>query len=303
MNKISIAFIGRKTHENTRSDQFLIDILKPFADVVMFRKERLSSGELVKQVNDLSPDVIVYFQLPPSFARNLWSLKCRNHVWVPMWDGFNFLNWRKRLAYQYYRVRVLSFCRQIDKYVKSVGLSSLSVQCFPPPMFSSIVPKAEPPYAFFLWQRQPEINIDALMQMVGVENIAKVTYKGDQQVDISRYPFDIEILPGWIDKDEYLLKMAEADFYVAPRWQEGIGFSFLEAMALGKVILGHDDATMNEYIINGMNGFLFDRHLCLQEPLRPPAVLQEGLQEHYRQKYDEWLNSHQSIKKFILGDL
>ena len=34
--------------------------------------------------------------------------------------------------------------------------------------------------------------------------------------------------------------------------------AFLEAMAMGKCVVAHDDATMNEYIVDGESGLLVD---------------------------------------------
>ena len=49
--------------------------------------------------------------------------------------------------------------------------------------------------------------------------------------------------------------------------------SFLEAMAMGKVVIAHDDATMNEDIRTGENGWLTD----LRHPSRLDAVALRAL--------------------------
>ena len=46
--------------------------------------------------------------------------------------------------------------------------------------------------------------------------------------------------------------------YIAPRIYEGIGMSFLKAMALGRCVIAVDNPTMNEYIQHGNTGLLFD---------------------------------------------
>ena len=40
--------------------------------------------------------------------------------------------------------------------------------------------------------------------------------------------------------------------------KEGIGMAQVEALANGKYLVGFNDATMNEYIINKKIGFLFN---------------------------------------------
>jgi glycosyltransferase involved in cell wall biosynthesis len=46
--------------------------------------------------------------------------------------------------------------------------------------------------------------------------------------------------------------------FVAPRRFEGIGLSFLEAMARGQVVIAENNATMNEYIVHDVNGLLYE---------------------------------------------
>ena len=47
-------------------------------------------------------------------------------------------------------------------------------------------------------------------------------------------------------------------FFSLPRPAEGIGHSFIEAMALGHCVVAADRPTMNEYIRDGVNGLLYD---------------------------------------------
>jgi glycosyltransferase involved in cell wall biosynthesis len=58
-------------------------------------------------------------------------------------------------------------------------------------------------------------------------------------------------------RDEFLEATASANLVVAPRNAEGVGLTFLEAMARGCCVFGYDAPTMNEYISDGNNGVLF----------------------------------------------
>jgi glycosyltransferase involved in cell wall biosynthesis len=63
----------------------------------------------------------------------------------------------------------------------------------------------------------------------------------------------------WFDsREDFLLAIKDKAFFIAPRIKEGIGMSFLEAMAIGKIVIANNDATMDEYIEHGVNGYLFD---------------------------------------------
>lgn len=50
----------------------------------------------------------------------------------------------------------------------------------------------------------------------------------------------------------------EKAIFIAPRDYEGIGLSFLEAMAMGKAVVGVNNPTMNEYIADGKIKYFFD---------------------------------------------
>ena len=55
------------------------------------------------------------------------------------------------------------------------------------------------------------------------------------------------------------------DLFVLPTFQEALGTSFLEAMAMGKPVVGTNVGGVGEVIKNGLNGFLV-------EPGNPPAI-------------------------------
>ncbi len=301
--KVKIAFLGRVPHEKTKSDQFFLELLRSFGDVTVFRREAMPTKQLVKEVNELCPDIVIFYQLPPSPSRHLWPLKCKEFVWVPMWDGFQRLNWRKKIGYRLFHLRVISFCKQIHDYLNTQGIPSLSVQYFPKPKWGLERINEKRSYTIFLWQRDERINIESIMKMIGVEYIDKIIYKGDvPPSDSSSYPFEIEHLSDWLDRETYLDKVKEADFYIAPRFQEGIGFSFLEAMGLGKVVIGYDDATMNEYIQDGKTGLLFDAQFSLRSYLHKPQDMKESILNYCQDGYEQWLKSKQDIQEFILGN-
>ena len=60
------------------------------------------------------------------------------------------------------------------------------------------------------------------------------------------------------DLDEFVRR---ANVYFAPRLAEGIGQTFLEAMCRGQCVVAVDGPTMNEYIVHGVNGLLYDHRV------------------------------------------
>ena len=76
--------------------------------------------------------------------------------------------------------------------------------------------------------------------------------------EAERAQFSITQTRWFAEKDDYVKALADCQVFLAPRRTEGIGMSFLEAMALGLAVVAPDGATMNEYIQHGVNGFLYD---------------------------------------------
>ena len=63
----------------------------------------------------------------------------------------------------------------------------------------------------------------------------------------------------WYDTREEMIKdMEKSAVYIAPRLYEGIGMSFLEAMAHGRCVIAPDNPTMNEYITDKVTGYLYN---------------------------------------------
>ena len=76
---------------------------------------------------------------------------------------------------------------------------------------------------------------------------------------ISRIPDDYTTTSNWFeDKKELLDLIASSKYYLAPRESEGIGMAFLEAMSNGCIVFANRNATHDQYIYHGHNGFLID---------------------------------------------
>lgn len=300
MTRPRIAFIGRVAHEKTCSDQFLVNMLSEIADVKVFRHDAMSAADLIQGVNSFKPQQTVFFQLQPSISKHLLPLKNKNFVWVPMWDGFKRPNLRKRMLFRYYRVRILCFSRRVFDYAVTISQDVLHAQYYPRPKTAAKTCRGSPPYTFFLWQRTPQLGPDEIVRIIGRKNISKIILKSDIE---TAAPESIELqrLPAWLPEEEYQAIFNHIDYYVAPRFKEGIGFSFLEALAQGVPLIGHDEATMNEYVQDGQTSLLFDDRFQLLSGLVSPAQLRPALIEHMQQGCLQWMKAVPSVQSFILG--
>ncbi len=295
---MKIAFLGRATHIKTQADLFFIDLLRQVGDVRIWRREDFGSRECVRQVNEFQPTLPSSFS-PSSLYHHIMRLRSKRKVWVPMWDGFDLLSWKKSLVYRLAGLEAISFCNPVHQHLVRQKIRSFQLRYFPEPSIHAPL-SAKPPYTFFLWQRHPGIGLELIKNTFPPECVRKVIYKADFPTEISA-PFPIEKLEGWIPKEQLLERMAEADFYLAPRPQEGIGFSFLEAMAMGKIVLAHDDATMNEYIEEGKTGYLFNKEHHFKHTIASPATLQPTLELSTKKLYTQWLQDKERLVEIFKG--
>ncbi len=294
-----LVFVGRKFHEKTQSDRVMIELLQKHYRVIVLRREELSDQTAAKEINQLSPQVVFFWCLPPSSSYHLMKLKCKNIVWAPMCDGFEKLTLKKRWLFYWHRVKVLCFSKALYKYFQTTRLSCQFAQCFLEPKTNQNL-KDQGPYTFFLWEREAKISLQKMVDMIGKEHIEKVIYKSDDG-QLPSVGVPIEKLPQWMEKDAYIEKVRSCDYFIAPRTSEGIGFSFLEPMSLGKAIIAYDNATMNEYIEDGVNGYLFDDRFKLSKKLQSPLSLSKAIENKQQQLHKAWQKQQKEILSFIQG--
>lgn len=104
----------------------------------------------------------------------------------------------------------------------------------------------------------------------------------------------------WFDTaDEMRSIMQESAFYIAPRQYEGIGMSFLEAMAMGRCVVAPDYPTMNEYIKDGENGILYNLDDIKPVTIDDVRRIQKNAYNYITNGYNEWTSRKQEILKWI----
>jgi glycosyltransferase involved in cell wall biosynthesis len=122
------------------------------------------------------------------------------------------------------------------------------------------------PRVLLLWERG-DAKFELIKKLFSPRDLKKIilfrhpeeniSYKEISGADMASYHVTIINTP-FLPKEDFLAMMKEVGTVVAPRKKEGIGMSFLEPMAMGKCVIAHDDATMNQYIQNGVNGLLIN---------------------------------------------
>ena len=61
---------------------------------------------------------------------------------------------------------------------------------------------------------------------------------------------------GRLDHNQAMQKLAEADIFCLPSWQEGFGVAYIEAMSMGKPVIGVQGEGISDVINHGQNGLL-----------------------------------------------
>ena len=247
-------------------------------------------------------DVIVFLEfLPYRFRLGVPGKIC---VFVPMYDnewGSKWL-WR-RIAMAH--IPVISFCGRITSHAVRCGVRKLldvRYACNPADFPNAT---GNPRIAIF-WDRGqiPPSVLRSIFPAGALDRII-VVRKGEEAHSGDAIPTEINGIPvesvesSFLPREEYLRRVREPGVFIAPRWKEGIGLPFLENLAMGKCVIAHDDATMNEYIESGRNGVFMDmrkpRHVSASEI----AHAREGASLSAPLLWKRWENDKGAILKFF----
>ncbi len=267
-----LAYVDHSFHKKTHSTDFLAEALEGRFEVTRLWDERWRGGPEV-DVSELAGfDAAVFFQLAPS-RQTLMSLRCPAVV-VPMFD--NPLTDEELGLLALFDVKAIAFAE-----AQVAPLAKRGIEVWPVKYAPALTPTVDAkgvettsgdrnlaatedrPNVFF-WERGA-IRWEDVRTLIGDQKPGTVYVKLDPdpgsessaipEVDLER--FNIEVLSGWMEREQYFAILERCDLYIAPRKVEGIGQSYLEAMAMGIAVAAFDGPTMNEYIRHGENGYLF----------------------------------------------
>jgi len=268
-----VAFIGHPVHIQTRSADFFLDVLlRAGTDLIHF-----PSSQFVQMIHDGRPEVLEFdlyicWQNDDIAAALLAAGK--RLILIPMYDDAILRSpdyWRL-----FARCKIISFCRALHELFCLMDLDSYYFQYFPAVEEATRAPETS--IHLFFWERRPAspLNVRTIQKLVGRWPISLVhlhTARDDQLMEMAGLtsttvdPRRHEpvfaraklMSSRWFaSQDEYLSALAHHNVFIAPRLDEGIGHSFLEAMARGLCVVAADRPTMNEYIYHDVNGLLYD---------------------------------------------
>jgi glycosyltransferase involved in cell wall biosynthesis len=105
----------------------------------------------------------------------------------------------------------------------------------------------------------------------------------------------------WVEKKEDIMAIIrDCDVYIAPRLEEGIGQSFLEALSAGLCVVAANNGTMNEYLVHGVNGILYNPSDMRPLKLTDIARIRENARRTAEELLMSWKHDQSRILDFIL---
>jgi len=299
--KNRIAFIGHSYHLKTRSSDFFIDLLSKYYDVEYIADDtwRNESCPNLKKIDGNYHAVIFWQMISRYYLKNL---KCKNIIFVPMYDKSG--NEPRSYWYHFKDLKIINFSETLGQFLENQGFNSLNIRYFPKPIQNQ---KPGDSKACFFWQRTNEIDWHTVKILLSKSSIDRIhihtavdpgfTFISPSRKD--ERTFHITYSSWFKTKDEYLDIVDKCEFYIAPRYHEGIGLSFLEAMARGKVIIAANRPTMNEYMSNDVNGYLFDPENIKPINFHDADIVKVNSLRTIAEGYVKWLNDQDRIIDFI----
>lgn len=291
----NLLFIGIPEHEKTHSQEFFVELLNKEYHIEYATNENLT--EILIE----GADRVVFFQRLPLF-KQLKAIPIYKIILVPMYDEAR--NYNRQIIRTWAPFKIISFCRSMHEDLTSWGFNSKYVQYFPKPMVDAPLP-VDTPKAFF-WRREssyineaiPDAVINTLLRGTGM----KLHYHSEISGSSGGHACAdmVASQSSWMaNKEELTTLMRACSLYIAPRESEGIGMSFLDAMANGLAVVGANNPTMNEYITHGVNGYLFDLMHPKKLDLCDLQRVRERSLETCSVGYEKWERYKWSLIDFI----
>jgi hypothetical protein len=252
---MKIFYVGHPAHVWSASTVFLETALARLGDLHIFRPNIFDVPEILQQGLDGDFDVHVFFQF--DFMAYPFMAAGKKVLIIPMVDGsatYGLDHWKTLTGATF-----LSFSKTFSKYLRKYSNSVFETQYFPEPQRY-----IEPTEAsVYFWPREENFEpflvkaVQFLPKDIKVLSIRLDSGKAitSRTRTIIENTLDIEIL-NIPSKEAHLDQVRRASGVLASRKAEGIGHSFLEAMALGRFVVAANYPTMSEYIKSGHNGFL-----------------------------------------------
>jgi glycosyltransferase involved in cell wall biosynthesis len=98
-----------------------------------------------------------------------------------------------------------------------------------------------------------------------------------------------------------LENIGRAEYFIASRSFEGIGMAFLDAMAQGCCVIAPANPTYSDYIVSGINGYLFEEQSSYLPTPRPFEEIHKGVERSVANGRRKWVASQERLLAWLAG--
>jgi hypothetical protein len=266
-----IAYVDHSYHKKTISTKFIPDILIRRGHTVdFFWDESWQKGKTIPWESVAHYDAIVMFQsCIPTYGAYFAQLH-PNVTYIPMLDQFG--GWCGPLFNltefwePFQGCKILNFSSAIHSMVTGFGIKSLFVRYYQQPLEKSTCPH-EGLRGFFWLRREEQIPWSTIRTLIGGTQFDSFhlhlatdpgTPTGTLPSEADLQTFNITVSTWFDDKAAFDHILDRTNVFFTPRAEEGIGQAMLEAFSRGQCVVAPNQGTMNEYILSGVNGLLYD---------------------------------------------
>lgn len=307
-----IAYVDHSYHQKTLSTQFIPDILRRRGHTVdLFWDEEWKGGRAVPFSLVADYDAVIMFQCRCASAELYFRRLHPNVIYIPMLDSFGIAagpvfnmasHWEP-----FKGCKVINFSSALHGITAAFGLRSLYIRYYQAPVLSS--PPVDGLRGFFWIRHEAHVSWPMVRALLGETAFTRlhIHIAPDPGSPAPTLPSEEEMqkynitTSTWFENKKDLLDILEqSNVYFAPRREEGIGQSFLEAMAGGLCVIAPDNGTMNEYILHGLNGLLYNTERPAPLDFSHFAELGEAARQSVASGYERWCAAEDCLENFIL---
>ena len=289
MVKKTILYLDLPYHLKTKSSLFLLDFLKEYYLVeTHYYDPKLEIIRDIHSILNREFDFLICWQvMPESFV--LEQLNYKKGIFFPMYD--NVVEMAEEKWERFRKFTIINFAYVLHEYLLNKGFCSRYIQYFPKPQNIDNWGKKD---SVFFWQRVDKIDVNLIIKLC--VNLKLNHIHLHRALDPGYVFSDMDLRSSckieyseWLEKKEDIWNLIiQSSYYVAPREYEGIGMSFLEAMALGRCVIAPNFPTMNEYIIDKETGLLYDYKNPVPLLLMDVRKIQQRTYEYMSEGYLNW---------------
>ncbi len=259
------ALISNSRHKGFASGSFLTELIAPHVQIEhLFHEGRSSDTALcAEQVLEGSPDLIILWHAEHC-VQALANAGHPNVVLIPDYERCMRSQDADLLAWK--NVKMLSFSYALQERLKKLGLLTRTFQYYPDPAtlpqvtdYSALRGYFSQRAEQFDWSHVRTLIRDARFERFTVNLASDSGCRGMVAPTLRERLFQRVAVTNCCKTQtdcQFLLK--NANFFIAPGSNQGVGISFLEAMGMGMAVAAADIPTLNEYITHEVNGYLFD---------------------------------------------